>query len=88
MKSNFPVLVLLTLITLGTLRADDSSVIWPLPKDIMPDGLHPNAAGYEIWANAITPVVEKYFRGRRSRPLRLRRLCRRRPRSSARRPLR
>ena len=32
-----------------------------LPKEIMPDLLHPNAKGYEIWANAITPVVEKYF---------------------------
>ncbi len=34
-----------------------------LPKDIMPDVLHPNAKGYEIWGNAITPVVEKYFPG-------------------------
>ena len=34
-----------------------------LTKDIMPDLLHPNAKGYEIWANAITPVVEKYFPG-------------------------
>jgi beta-glucosidase len=32
-----------------------------LSKDIMPDALHPNATGYEIWANAITPVVAKYF---------------------------
>jgi lysophospholipase L1-like esterase len=34
-----------------------------LPKTMMPDALHPNAAGYEIWAHAITPVVEKYFPG-------------------------
>ena len=34
-----------------------------LPRDVMPDLLHPNAKGYEIWANAITPVVEKYFPG-------------------------
>jgi lysophospholipase L1-like esterase len=34
-----------------------------LPHDVMPDLLHPNAKGYEIWANAITPVVEKYFPG-------------------------
>jgi lysophospholipase L1-like esterase len=34
-----------------------------LPKDVMPDSLHPNAKGYEIWANAIAPVVEKYFPG-------------------------
>ncbi|XHR28213.1 MAG: GDSL-type esterase/lipase family protein [Chthoniobacteraceae bacterium] len=31
-----------------------------LSRDIMPDFLHPNAAGYEIWANAIAPIVEKY----------------------------
>ncbi len=34
-----------------------------LPRDIMPDLLHPNAKGYEIWATAITPAVEKYFPG-------------------------
>jgi lysophospholipase L1-like esterase len=28
-----------------------------LPTDIMPDFLHPNAKGYEIWANAIEPKV-------------------------------
>ena len=32
-----------------------------LPKDIMPDSLHPNAKGYEIWADAIRPVVEQVF---------------------------
>jgi beta-glucosidase len=28
-----------------------------LPKDIMPDALHPNSKGYEIWADAIEPKV-------------------------------
>lgn len=28
-----------------------------LPPEIMPDALHPNAAGYEIWASAIEPLV-------------------------------
>ncbi|HNR36576.1 MAG TPA: platelet-activating factor acetylhydrolase IB subunit [Candidatus Hydrogenedentes bacterium] len=28
-----------------------------LPKSIMPDALHPNEKGYEIWAQAIEPVV-------------------------------
>ena len=28
-----------------------------LPPEIMPDFLHPNKAGYEIWANAIEPIV-------------------------------
>jgi lysophospholipase L1-like esterase len=29
-----------------------------LPKEIMPDALHPNHTGYEIWANAIQPIVD------------------------------
>ena len=31
-----------------------------LSRDIMPDLLHPNAAGYEIWAEQLKPYVEKY----------------------------
>jgi lysophospholipase L1-like esterase len=27
----------------------------------MPDFLHPNAKGYQIWADAITPVLQKYI---------------------------
>lgn len=30
-----------------------------LPKDIMPDFLHPNEKGYQIWAEAIEPTVKK-----------------------------
>lgn len=30
-----------------------------LPKDIMPDFLHPNAKGYQIWADAILPTVKE-----------------------------
>jgi len=30
-----------------------------LPRDVMPDLLHPNAKGYEIWAEAIEPSVAK-----------------------------
>lgn len=30
-----------------------------LPKDVMPDLLHPNAKGYEIWAQAIEPSIVK-----------------------------
>lgn len=33
-----------------------------LPKDIMPDALHPNAKGYQIWADAITPTVQKMLK--------------------------
>ncbi len=28
-----------------------------LPPEIMPDFLHPNAAGYEIWAKAVEPLI-------------------------------
>ena len=30
-----------------------------LPKQVMPDLLHPNAAGYRLWADAIEPHVER-----------------------------
>jgi|TARA_B110000037_G_scaffold222800_1_gene299662 lysophospholipase L1-like esterase len=30
-----------------------------LPQTIMPDGLHPNEAGYEIWAEAIRPKLSE-----------------------------
>lgn len=30
-----------------------------IPKDIMPDGLHPNAKGYELWYQAMNPTLEK-----------------------------
>jgi lysophospholipase L1-like esterase len=29
-----------------------------LPKDIMPDALHPNAKGYQIWADAMNPTLQ------------------------------
>ena len=32
-----------------------------LTKEIMPDFLHPSAKGYEIWADAVQPVIDKYF---------------------------
>jgi lysophospholipase L1-like esterase len=32
-----------------------------LARDIMPDLLHPNAKGYEIWANAVVPEIKKYL---------------------------
>lgn len=30
-----------------------------LPKSIMPDALHPNEAGYRIWARAIEPMIRE-----------------------------
>jgi lysophospholipase L1-like esterase len=33
-----------------------------LPKDIMPDFLHPNAKGYQIWADAVTPTLEEMMK--------------------------
>jgi len=33
-----------------------------LPKDIMPDALHPNAKGYQIWADATAPALEELMK--------------------------
>jgi lysophospholipase L1-like esterase len=33
-----------------------------LPKSIMPDALHPNGKGYEIWAAAIMPTVQEMMK--------------------------
>jgi lysophospholipase L1-like esterase len=33
-----------------------------LSAKIMPDFLHPSEAGYEIWATAIAPVIERFFK--------------------------
>jgi len=33
-----------------------------IPKDIMPDGLHPNAAGYKIWAEAMQPLLTEMMK--------------------------
>jgi len=32
-----------------------------LSNEIMPDFLHPNAKGYQIWADAIQPIINKFF---------------------------
>jgi lysophospholipase L1-like esterase len=32
-----------------------------LSKEIMPDLLHPSAKGYQIWTDAIQPVIDQYF---------------------------
>lgn len=32
-----------------------------LSKEIMPDFLHPSEKGYQIWADAIQPVIDQYF---------------------------
>jgi lysophospholipase L1-like esterase len=33
-----------------------------LPRSIMPDGLHPNAKGYQIWADAMEPTLAKMLK--------------------------
>ena len=30
-----------------------------IPKDIMPDGLHPNEKGYDLWYEAMRPTLEQ-----------------------------
>lgn len=33
-----------------------------IPKDVMPDGLHPTEKGYDIWYSAMWPTLEKLLR--------------------------
>lgn len=33
-----------------------------LPRDIMPDALHPNAKGYQIWADAMQPTLDELMK--------------------------
>jgi lysophospholipase L1-like esterase len=33
-----------------------------LPKSIMPDLLHPNEAGYQIWAKAMNPMIDQLMK--------------------------
>ena len=33
-----------------------------IPKDIMPDGLHPNTQGYQIWADAMEPLLSEMMK--------------------------
>lgn len=32
-----------------------------ISKEVMPDGTHPTALGYKIWATAIQPILDQYF---------------------------
>lgn len=41
---------------LGPHFLDESGEI---PSDVMPDGLHPSAKGYEIWAEAMQPLLDE-----------------------------
>jgi len=33
-----------------------------IPKEIMPDGLHPNEAGYQIWSTAMQPLLDEMMK--------------------------
>ena len=33
-----------------------------IPNTIMPDQLHPNAAGYQLWADAMQPVLTEMMK--------------------------
>ncbi len=39
-----------------------------LTRAVMPDFLHPSPKGYEIWADAIAPLIEQYVRDAPSAP--------------------
>ncbi len=52
---------------------DDTTVHWldighvflnedgTMKKELMPDGLHPNEAGYRVWADAMEPTLKKFL---------------------------
>jgi lysophospholipase L1-like esterase len=31
-----------------------------ISKEMMPDSVHPTAKGYDIWADAIQPLIDRY----------------------------
>jgi lysophospholipase L1-like esterase len=35
-----------------------------LTKEVMPDALHPNAKGYEIWGEAVLPTIQQMMAGK------------------------
>jgi len=49
-----------TLLDIGARFLDDKGGLSP---QVMPDGLHPNARGYEIWAAALEPELAKMVGG-------------------------
>ena len=32
-----------------------------IPKDLMSDGIHPMPRGYQMWANALRPILRAYL---------------------------
>jgi beta-glucosidase len=42
--------------------ADKFLVGGKIPSDVMPDQLHPNAKGYQIWADAMQPLLEEMMK--------------------------
>lgn len=44
---------------INSLFLTDNQVLLP---SVMPDLLHPKEDGYKIWAEALTPYIEKYVR--------------------------
>ena len=46
------------LVDIGYLFLNEDGV---LPKDIMPDFLHPNRDGYMIWGQAVEPILRPFF---------------------------
>ena len=50
------------MVTYRNINRDFLSDKGELPVEVMPDLLHPNAKGYEVWGRAIQSVLEELFR--------------------------
>lgn len=54
--------VLCALTSAANLRCVTPIARWGVPKELMPDGIHPSAAGYDIWMAALEPLLSKICR--------------------------
>ncbi len=67
--AKFPVMVELGRVAYLDIGAKFLAADGTLPKDIMPDFLHPNEKGYQIWADAIIDKVKQMLQEESGKPL-------------------
>jgi len=67
--AKFPMMVELGRVSYLDIGAKFLAADGTLPKDIMPDFLHPNEKGYQIWADAIIDKVKQMMQEDTGKPL-------------------